>query len=57
MVIAWRHFREGRFNDDPRGMTNRKDVGFGATDFYGQGPDRPYEMRQRDPDDYDACLH
>ncbi|WP_319544546.1 Rieske 2Fe-2S domain-containing protein [Ruegeria conchae] len=56
MVIAWRHFREERFNDDPRGMTNRDEVGFGKTDFYGQGPDRPYEMRQRDPGDYDAWV-
>jgi hypothetical protein len=56
MVFAWRHFREERFNDDPRGMTNREEVGYGKTDFYGQGPDRPYEMRQRDPGDYDAWV-
>ncbi|MEL6518841.1 MAG: Rieske 2Fe-2S domain-containing protein [Pseudomonadota bacterium] len=52
-VIAWRHFREG---DDPRGLTNRDEVGFGTTDFYGQGPDRSYEQRQRDPGDYDAWV-
>ena len=53
MVIAWRHFREG---DDPRGLTDKSQVGFGTTDFYGQGPDRDYEQRQRDPGDYDAWV-
>jgi len=53
MVIAWRHFREG---DDPRGLTNPDEVGFGTTDFYGQGGDRDYEQRQRDPGDYDAWV-
>ncbi len=53
MVIAWRHFRDG---DDPRGLTNREEVGFGKTDFYGQGGDRSYEQRQRDPGDYDAWV-
>ncbi len=53
LVIAWRHFRDG---DDPRGLTDRAVVGFGKTDFYGQGPDRPYEQRQRDPGDYDAWV-
>jgi len=53
MVIAWRHFRDG---DDPRGLTDKSQVGFGTTDFYGQGPDRDYEQRQRDPGDYDAWV-
>lgn len=53
MVIAWRHFREG---DDPRGLTNKADVGLGKTDFYGQSGDRSYEQRQRDPGDYDAWV-
>lgn len=53
MVIAFRHFREG---DDPRGLTDKSQVGFGKTDFYGQGPDRSYEQRQRDPGDYDAWV-
>ena len=53
LVIAWRHFRDG---DDPKGMTNRDEVGFGTTDFYGQGGDRSYEQRQRDPGDYDAWV-
>jgi len=53
MVIAWRHFRDG---DDPRGLTDRSKVGYGTTDFYGQGPDRSYEQRQRDPGDYDAWV-
>ena len=53
LVIAWRHFRDG---DDPRGMTDKSKVGFGTTDFYGQGPDRSYEQRQRDPGDYDAWV-
>ena len=53
MVIAWRHFREG---DDPRGLTDKAQVGFGTTDFYGQGPDRTYEQRQKDPGDYDAWV-
>jgi len=53
MVIAWRHFRDG---DDPKGLTNRDEVGFGKTDFYGQGGDRDYEQRQRDPGDYDAWV-
>ncbi len=52
-VIAWRHFREG---DDPKGLTNRDNVGFGKTDFYGQGADRSYEQRQSDPGDYDAWV-
>lgn len=53
MVIAWRHFRDG---DDPRGLTDKSLVGYGTTDFYGQGPDRSYEQRQRDPGDYDAWV-
>ena len=53
LVIAWRHFRDG---DDPRGLTDKSKVGFGTTDFYGQGPDRSYEQRQRDPGDYDAWV-
>ena len=53
MVIAWRHFREG---DDPRGLTNRDEVGYGRTDFYGQSGERSYEQRQRDPGDYDAWV-
>ena len=53
MVIAWRHFRDG---DDPKGLTNKADVGFGKTDFYGQSGDRSYEQRQRDPGDYDAWV-
>ncbi|MCV2866371.1 Rieske 2Fe-2S domain-containing protein [Albidovulum sediminicola] len=56
MVIAWRHFRDPEFNDDPRGLTDKSQVGFGKTDFYGQGPDRTYEQRQRDPGDYDAWV-
>ncbi len=52
-VIAWRHFREG---EDPQGLTNRDEVGFGKTDFYGQGPDRSYEQMQADPGDYDAWV-
>ncbi|MDH3763856.1 MAG: Rieske 2Fe-2S domain-containing protein [Gammaproteobacteria bacterium] len=52
-VIAWRHFRG---DDDPQGLTNKDEVGFGKTDFYGQGPDRSYELRQRDPGDYDAWV-
>jgi len=54
MVIAWRHFRD--YDEDPRGLTNRDEVGFGKTDFYGQSAERPYEMRQRDPGDYDAWV-
>ena len=56
MVIAWRHFRDASFNDDPRGLTDRSAVGYGKTDFYGQGPDRSHELRQRDPGDYDAWV-
>ena len=55
MVIAWRHFRGGE-HDDPKGLTNKDEVGYGKTDFYGQGADRPYEQRQRDPGDYDAWV-
>jgi nitrite reductase/ring-hydroxylating ferredoxin subunit len=55
MVIAWRHFRGGE-HDDPKGLTNKNEVGFGKTDFYGQSADRPYELRQRDPGDYDAWV-
>jgi len=53
LVIAWRHFRQG---DDPKGLTNKAEVGFGTTDFYGQGGDRDYQQRQRDPGDYDAWV-
>lgn len=53
MVVTWRHFRDG---DDPRGLTDKTKVGYGTTDFYGQGPDRSYEQRQRDPGDYDAWV-
>ena len=53
MVIAWRHFREG---DDPRGLTNRDEVGYGRTDFYGQSGERSYAQRQSDPGDYDAWV-
>ena len=53
MVIAWRHFRD---DDDPRGLTNREEVGFGKADFYGQGPDRSYEQRQRDSGNYAAWV-
>ena len=38
------------------GRTNRDEVGFGKTDFYGQGPDRSYEQMQADPGDYDAWV-
>jgi len=54
LVIAWRHFRD--YDEDPKGLTNKDEVGFGKTDFYGQSADRPYEMRQRDPGDYDAWV-
>ena len=53
LVIAWRHFRDG---DDPRGMTDKNEVGVGKVDFYGQSGDRTYEQRQRDPGDYDAWV-
>ncbi len=53
MVIAWRHFRDG---DDPNGLTDKSQVGYGKTDFYGQDPDRSYEQRQDDPGDYDAWV-
>lgn len=53
MVIAWRHFRDG---DDPRGLTDKTKVGYGTTDFYGQGGDRDYSQRQQDPGDYDAWV-
>lgn len=53
MVIAWRHFRDG---DDPRGLTNKDEVGLGKTDFYGQSGGRSYDQRQRDPGDYDAWV-
>jgi hypothetical protein len=52
-VVTWRHFRDG---DDPKGLTDKSKVGFGSTDFYGQDPDRPYEIRQRDPGDYEAWV-
>jgi len=52
-VVTWRHFRDG---DDLQGLTDKSQVGFGTTDFYGQGPDRDYETRQRDPGDFDAWV-
>jgi nitrite reductase/ring-hydroxylating ferredoxin subunit len=53
LVIAWRHFRDG---DDPKGLTDKTQVGYNMVDFYGQTGDRPYEQRQRDPGDWDAWV-
>jgi nitrite reductase/ring-hydroxylating ferredoxin subunit len=52
-VIAWRHFND---RDDPLHEGNRDEVGWEVTDFYGQSPHRPMELRQRKPGDYDAWL-
>jgi len=51
VVIAWRHFND---RDDPQSMGRPEDVGVGKTDFYGQGGDLPYEVRQDSPGDWDA---
>ncbi len=51
MVIAWRHFND---RDDPRRQGKPDEVGLEKTDFYGQTPHRPLEMRQRSPGDWDA---
>ena len=53
MMIAWRHFNE---RDDPEGHGKRDQIGYESIDFYGQTKDRPYEMRQRNPGDYDAWV-
>ena len=53
MMIAWRHFND---RDDPEYHGNRDEIGYESIDFYGQTKDRPYEMRQRNPGDYDAWV-
>ena len=40
MVIAWRHFPRRSARRSASGLTNREEVGFGKTDFYGQSADR-----------------
>ena len=40
----------------PRASRTKARSALASTDFYGQDPDRPYEMRQRDPGDYDAWV-
>lgn len=50
-VVAWRHFND---RDDPAHLGKPENVGLGKTDFYGQAGDRPYEMRQDTPGDYEA---
>jgi len=50
-IIGWRHFHP---DADPRGAADETKCGPESVDFFGQGPDRPYEERQRIPGDYDA---
>ncbi len=50
-IIGWRHFHP---DADPRGMADESKCGPESVDFFGQGPSRSYEDRQRIPGDYDA---
>jgi phenylpropionate dioxygenase-like ring-hydroxylating dioxygenase large terminal subunit len=52
-VIAFRHFND---RDDPLHEGSMDQTGWEKTDFYGQGPHLPLEMRQRKPGDYDAWM-
>ena len=53
VMMAWRHFND---RDDPKGVGRRDAIGHESVDFYGQTKDRPYELRQRNPGDYDAWV-
>ncbi len=51
LIIGWRHFNDAV---DPYHKGNEQECGKGTVDFFGQTGDRPYEERQRIPEDYDA---
>ncbi len=51
MIIGWRHFHP---SVDPHGKGDERRCGREMVDFFGQDGNRPYEERQRIPEDYDA---
>jgi phenylpropionate dioxygenase-like ring-hydroxylating dioxygenase large terminal subunit len=51
MIIGWRHFHPAV---DARGKGDEHRCGKEMVDFFGQDGKRPYEARQRVPEDYDA---
>jgi hypothetical protein len=53
ITIAWRHFNK---ETDPHGKGQPDLCGYNSVDFYGQTDERPYEQRQRSPDDYDVWV-
>lgn len=53
ITIAWRHFNE---ETDPSGKGKPEDCGWNKVDFYGQTDDRPYELMQTNPGDYEAWV-
>ena len=50
-IIGWRHFHP---SVDPHGKGDERRCGKEMVDFFGQDGNRPYEERQRIPEDYDA---
>jgi phenylpropionate dioxygenase-like ring-hydroxylating dioxygenase large terminal subunit len=51
MIIAWRSFGDAF---DPKGAGDREKCGVQMVDFEGQTGVKPYEHRQRHPNDYEA---
>ena len=52
-VVAWRNLNT---MDDPEGRSKRDQIGWESVDFYGQNADRPYNLRQSNPGDWDAWV-
>jgi len=53
-MIGWRYFND---RNDPDGVGDRTQVGYGKIDFIGQTEhERPYEERQRVPGDFEAIV-
>jgi phenylpropionate dioxygenase-like ring-hydroxylating dioxygenase large terminal subunit len=51
LIIGWRHFNE---TVDPDKRGRQEECGKEKVDFFGQTGERPYEERQRVPEDFDA---
>jgi tert-butyl alcohol monooxygenase / tert-amyl alcohol desaturase len=53
-IFGWRHFNK---RVDPNGKGNRSKVGRDSTDFLaGQTGDRPYDVQQEEPGDWEAII-
>ena len=52
-VVAWRNLNT---MDDPERRSKRDQIGWESVDFYGQNADRPYNLRQSNPGDWDAWV-